>query len=1214
MIGSHFSLKVIALGRFSLLRNQKVVSEGNWKQRRVRELFKVLLSAEHHRLHREQAQEILWPSSSLEQAANSFSKTLYLLRRALEPDLVAGKSSSYIFLDQDTLLLAPDSIQIDVDLFETMAKQIQGILQGTTIQVQDIEKTLETIDQTLALYGGDYLPDDLYEDWTQRKRDRLRYIYTRILEHAATVAITGAQGQRACEYLRALLEQNTTDEQTHRQLMLVYARMGRRSEALNLYHSLREILREELRANPLPETIELYRKIQNGQISADLTETRQAPIHLLTQETSEAPPHTYTHTASDAHATPTATIISPGPGNTPKAAQATVTTPKHLEPGRIRNAELVGRSEELQRLRQADGIVRAGLPCVFFISGEAGIGKTRLAREFSLSIQAQQQATVLWGNCYEMSGALPYQPIIDMLTADLRLKEPDQLRSILGNSAADLAKLLPVLHTKLPDLPILEPLGLEAERRNLYNAVTNYFHTVASERLLILILDDLQWADTATMQLLAFLLAYGANQIQQQQMLPLFLLLYRPDEVRETHPLRSLLSTQTRRGYAQEIRLKRLQADEVQQLLTQMAGHAIHTSFTEEIYQHTEGNPFFIGETIRALIERGKLKKVEERWQTTVTPEELELPQSVRLIIERRLTHLSPECRVTLAYAAAIGREIHSALLCRARNLAEEIIAEHIDEAIHAQILETIKGTTRCIENECAAKQDADLLFTHDKLREVLALWPNPLRRRIIHRQVAQAIEERYSSHLHTYHSKLAYHYQIAEDIPQAVEHLKQAAAQATQVYAFFDAANLMENAVELLLSDENKSQRAELLRKLSVEAYLYIGRPDKAIETGLAAAALWRELGNPAKEAESHLDVSFSFHWMGRETAANDSIKHALACLEHIPQETRLLAKAYVQWGLCATVSGNIPEALEKLRIADELHNKIGGNDPFISVVSLWAHSWCAFTSGTLQQMLDKAQHSAELCRATHMFAWEPMMIYSVAWALMLMGKLEEGANVAHETLEKAQQHNVVGAQGWAYLVLSFIAVLQKQWDTARHFENEAAEIAVMMNEKDLLARVFWGRSIHAGWQGEWEKAVEHSLEAIEILQRNGEHSLAYPYLLLQVAKALFHAGKLEDAQHYLDQTIQLAQEHHYQQLPAICHRLEGRIMQAQGDFEQAQNHFEQSLTQLALLNDTVEYARTQEAYALFFRARGNTNDLKQAAELHQQAHTLFESLGIHG
>jgi len=127
------------------------------------------------------------------------------------------------------------------------------------------------------------------------------------------------------------------------------------------------------------------------------------------------------------------------------------------------------------------------------------------------------------------------------------------------------------------------------------------------------------------------------------------------------------------------------------------------------------------------------------------------------------------------------------------------------------------------------------------------------------------------------------------------------------------------------------------------------------------------------------------------------------------------------------------------------------------------------------------------------------------------------------------------------------------------------------MMSETDLLARVFWGRSNCAGWQEAWEEAIAHSLEALHISRRDGEISLVYPYLLFQAAKAYFHAGRIDSAQQYLDQTIQFAQNNQYRQILASGHRLQGRILQAQGKFELASEHFEQSLTELAALNDTV-------------------------------------------
>ncbi len=565
-------------------------------ERKVVDLFKLLLSVEQHRLHREQVQEILWPMSTLEQAANSFGKTLYLLRRALEPDLPSGKgsSSNYIQLEHDTLLLIPDSLRIDADIFESSTKQLQAQTRSRSGKESEshIQTLLEEFDSVLALYHGDYLPEDLYEDWTQRRRDRLRRVHSWLLENGAQLALMIRKGLHASEYLLELLESNPAHEQTHRQLMLVYARMGRRSDAQNQYVLLRKTLKEELRASPLPETNELFRQIQMGQVSIDLRESRledkHATVTTITHEKTAPPVNT-----------PSEKLLEESTSELrshEKIDESIVPSP--LDPERILQAELVGREEEISLMRRAFKQVQNGQRRVVFISGEPGIGKTRIARDFTRWCEESQQATILWGYCYEMSGQLPYQPIVDAINAHAQTCSPEKLRSMLGASASDLAKIVPEIRFKLPELPAPEPLGPEPERRDLYNAVARYFSTLAVERPLILILDDLQWADAATLHLLNFLTVQGGvspfesvSGTVKNNSLPFYVLLYRAGEVYETHPLRGLIAALQRNGVGEELRLQRLTEEQVQQLLINMA-EVTHV-FAGEIYRPYGGESLF---------------------------------------------------------------------------------------------------------------------------------------------------------------------------------------------------------------------------------------------------------------------------------------------------------------------------------------------------------------------------------------------------------------------------------------------------------------------------------------------------------------------------------------------------------------------------------------------------------------------------------------------
>jgi predicted ATPase/DNA-binding SARP family transcriptional activator len=1238
-------LEVSTLGRFEVHRHpgQGQAQPLHWSRRKVSDLFKVLLSAEQHRLHREQIQELLWPTSTSEQAANSFGKTLYLLRRALEPELTAGKgsSSTYVLLDHDTLALIPAHLQIDADIFEFLAKQLRVKMRSYATQEHSEEENssfLDEFDGALALYSGDYLPEDLYEDWAQRRRDRLRRVHSWLLESAADLALASGQAQRTCEYLQALLERNSVDEQTHRQLMLVYARMGRRSDALNQYLSLRQSLRDELHARPLPETEELFRNIQSGKIAADLSEGRR-PTAVLTnpaERTSgavsgssgplpdldraqESSPHSeVARKESSDRVQPLSTASS----NAGVVGQDVQQTTNLLDPDRILKAELVGRQEQLARMQHAYRQSRHGQRRAIFISGEPGIGKTRLARDFTRWGEESEQATVLWGYCYEMSGMLPYQPIADAIGAHARTCSAEQLRNILGNSVVDLAKIIPEIRFKLAELPQPESQGPEAERRNLYSAVARYFNALAAERPLIVILDDLQWADTATIQLLNFLLSQGAgtspfdsiNTGKPGGAVPLYLMLYRGGEVDEVHPLRSLIATLSRGGVGEELRLQRLSEEQVHQLLVNMAGHSVNPLFASEIYRQTEGNPFFVGEAVRSLVFEGKVKWTGERWQATVELDQLELPHSVRMLIERRLLQLSPDCRTTLTLAAVLGRQFSSALLCQARNLSEDDVAEHIDHAIATQILSPLPDTSGKGEPSLN-RQELDLAFTHDKIREVLYQWLNPLRRRTLHRQVAQAIEARYLSRLSLYYCTLAYHYQMAEDAERAVDYLLKAAQQAISVYAYVDAADHMSDALELLIGEEERPRRAALLRQLS-DIYLYTGRTDKAIEAGLASSALWRDLGEVLKEADARLYVAFCYHWQGRESESVQHIKQALATLEAAPDEIALRAKAYAEWGLAATMMGDVPLAGKTLQCADELYAQLeeSARDPFIPVVSLSARIWWAFLAESPQEMLDYSLRAAEVCRSSHRFAWEPMMTYGAAWAQMLLGKLREGEQTANYTVEKALRHNAVGAQGWANLTYALLAIQAGRWEEAEQAADKADEVALKLHNADLQARVQWSRSMCAGWQDDWERAIAEIEKALPLAQLHGETSMFFPHLLAQTAKAHFFAGKAEEGQHYLDQAMQLAESRHYRQLPAICQRLQGRIWQAQGKFEQAQPCFERSLSELLALGDVVEHARTEEAYGLFYLERGQAGDAERGQALTESARATFKRLGVNG
>jgi len=378
----------------------------------------------------------------------------------------------------------------------------------------------------------------------------------------------------------------------------------------------------------------------------------------------------------------------------------------------------------------------------------------------------------------------------------------------------------------------------------------------------------------------------------------------------------------------------------------------------------------------------------------------------------------------------------------------------------------------------------------------------------------------------------------------------------------------------------------------------------------------LWHGLSNNVKEAEAHLDIAFALQWRGHRIASIPHIKQAMQRLEHEQHTdtTRLLARANVLWGMGATFMGEPTVAHEKLQLADELHTKAEEKDAFTAIIAVWSHSWQACLAQSPQQMLDYALHGSKVCQQMHRLDWEPMLSYTAVWAYTLLGNIAEGKRTAYEALQQAQRHNIVGTQAWVFLGLTFLALQEGQWEQIEEFSNNAFTIAEKLHNTDIQIHVLWSRSIYAGLRKDWERAIVHVAEALQVVQQEGETSKFYPYLLIQAAKAYFYANQLQRAQWYLDQGMQFMQQRGYRQLPAIGFCLQGRILQAQNKFDEAQSYFEQALNTFMALNDTVELARTQEAYSQFYLARNWEDDDVRGKLLLVTSQATFQQLGIKG
>jgi predicted ATPase len=334
---------------------------------------------------------------------------------------------------------------------------------------------------------------------------------------------------------------------------------------------------------------------------------------------------------------------------------------------------LVGRERELALLRAGLDLGISGEGRVLLLAGEPGIGKTRTAEELAFEA-SKGGALVLWGRCHEAEWTPPYWPWVQVLRAYAQHRSADALRAEFGAGAADIAQLVPEVAVGLSDLPPLPPLALEQARFRAFDHVAAFLRRAAAARPLILVLDDLHWADPPSLLLLEFV-------ARETRDVPLVVLgTYRDVEVGRQHPLARTLAELVRSGHTQRITLRGLSEVDVERLVA-ADGVKPTAELVAAIHDETNGNPFFVHEVARLLASEAADDQAEGDGRAN---RRLPIPQSVREAIGRRLDRLSPECNDILATASAVGREFGLPVLARVSGRASEHVLEALAEATAA--------------------------------------------------------------------------------------------------------------------------------------------------------------------------------------------------------------------------------------------------------------------------------------------------------------------------------------------------------------------------------------------------------------------------------------------------------------------------------------------------------------------------------------------------
>ncbi len=572
----------------------------------------------------------------------------------------------------------------------------------------------------------------------------------------------------------------------------------------------------------------------------------------------------------------------------------------------------VGRDLEIDILRHTLGKSLSGEGRVVLISGSPGVGKTRLAAEIGIEA-SNRDALIFLGNSYDREDSVPFVPFVEMLEAALaRAQNLQSFRDSLGNDASEVARLLPELRRLFPD--IAAPLDLPAEqsRRALFKAVANFFIQLATRQPLLLFFDDVHWADEGTLALLNHL----ARSIAQ---LPVLILAtYRDIEAHPPRPLVKALDELIHLQVVHRIHLTGLPQDAVTAMLFGLGGKSVPQYLANLIFKETEGNPFFVEELFRHLVEQGKLFDPGGEFRLDLRPEEIDVPRSVRLVIGRRLARLSDQAQKILSTAGIIGRSFTFSLLEASTGVEAEQLLDRVEEAERAGL---IKSTIEYPE--------AKFYFSHELVRRATIDGLSSARRQRTHLNVADGIERLYSSTLEDHAEDLAHHlWQAgsAADSERTLHYLTKAGEIAIQRSAYNSALSFFENALRLVegLPPSEGRDQTELAIQINRGLALLALQGWYAPEYGDSckrARALCR--GSDTLQLFAILSGLANFYQQLPENETSLSYSHEMLQLAQAAGEPEMLAQAHHAHGRTQFFIGQLAEAHANFEVS------IGSYDP---------------------------------------------------------------------------------------------------------------------------------------------------------------------------------------------------------------------------------------------------------------------------------------------
>ena len=581
---------------------------------------------------------------------------------------------------------------------------------------------------------------------------------------------------------------------------------------------------------------------------------------------------------------------------------------------------------------------------LFLIAGEPGIGKSRLAGELAARAR-DRQATVLWGRCWEAGGAPAYWPWVQCLRSYLRGHDPGAVRAYLGGGAADIAQMLPEIEGMVPDLVPPPSVDPESARFRLFDSTTSFLRSAAIVKPLVIVIEDLQAADTPSLLLLRFLV----GQLTETRIV--LVGTYRDVELTPDHPLTGSISELSREPATRHLALGGLNRPDVGLLIQRKAQVSPSAGLVSEVHRQTKGNPLFVGEAITLLAAEGKLADGADAASLR-----LAIPSAVRDVIQKRLHHLGEACRQTLTLASILGREVMTEALRRLGKMGDEELPEVLDEAASSSLLVEVPGA------------HGRFRFSHDLVREALYEDIPPARRAQLHLRAGEVLEDLYAADVEPHLGEIAHHLFQAMptgDPARAAEYARRAGERAVRSLAYEEAARLYRMALQALEpapAGDDDDLRAELLVALG-EAEVRSGDLPGARETLLRAAEIARRMGAGSLLGRAALGYGGRFIWgrAGKDVHLVPILQDALVLLGGSDDRMRVR--------LLGRLAGALRDSREREHGASLARQAVdlarGLDDPGTLAYALSAYIWAIWGPENPKERLELAselrRHAAE-------------------------------------------------------------------------------------------------------------------------------------------------------------------------------------------------------------------------------------------------------------